>query len=292
MHAAEVPGYLARLRLTGGQAAALAAGPSAEALSVLHRAHVRHVPYETLDFQLGRPTAIDPHAAAVRVISGRGGYCFILNGAFWALLTALGYDVRRHRGGVQGRAEPSPVGANGNHLALTVHGLPDERARSGAWLVDVGLGDALYEPLPLRPGQYAQGPFTYELRPSNVESGGWRLDHDPAGSFTGMDFTMAPACTKDFVDMHQHLSTSPDSGFVRLASVQRRRRDGVDLLRGRVLVSVTGVRRHERVLESRSEWFQVLADVFSLPLAEFTDDDRTRLWTAVAEAHTRWSASA
>lgn len=291
MRRADIHRYLARLEFTGDEAAALVAAPSAAALIELHRAHVRHVPYETLDFQLGRPASIDPRAAAARVIEGRGGYCFMLNGAFWALLMALGYDVRRHRGGVQGRAEPAPVGANANHLALTVHGLPDDGALSGSWLVDVGLGDALYEPVPLRPGRYRQGPFTYELRPSDVEPDGWRLDHDPAGSFAGMDLTMAPASTGDFLAMHRRLSTSPDSSFVRLASVQRRHRDGVDLLRGCALSNVAGARREERILGSRIEWFQALADVFGLALTDLTDDDRARLWSSVEAAHARWSAS-
>ena len=37
--------------------------------------------------------------------------------------------------------------------------------------------------LPLEEGVYAQGPFRYGLRRSEVDPGGWRWDHDPAGSF-------------------------------------------------------------------------------------------------------------
>ena len=110
---------------------------------------------------------------------GRGGYCFHLNGAFSALLGSLGFDVTRHVGGVQRAADPAPVGAVGNHMALTV------RTADGPWLVDVGLADGPHEPLPLRAGRYRQGPFEYGLAPSAVVPGGWRFEHDPAGAFPG-----------------------------------------------------------------------------------------------------------
>jgi arylamine N-acetyltransferase len=68
--------------------------PSAAALAALHRAHVVRVPYETIEIQLGRPTTVDPHEAAERIVEcNRGGYCYHLNGAFSLLLYALGYDV-------------------------------------------------------------------------------------------------------------------------------------------------------------------------------------------------------
>lgn len=285
----DVAGYLARLGLERHQ---LGVAPSVEALGLLHRAHVERVPYETLEFQLGRPTTVDPYESAARVVAGRGGYCFLLNGAFSLLLAAFGYDVRWHMGGVEGRDGRGPVGANGNHLALSVHGLPAPGVPEGGWLVDVGLGDALYEPIPLRVGRYRQGPFEYRLRRSDVERDGWRLDHDESGGFAGMDFTMAPAGPGDFVAMHRSLSTSPESGFVRMASVQRRHRLGVDLLRGCVLRTVTGDGGRERVLTTSESWFAVLADVFGLLLDDLSAGERERLWSAVWQAHERWRAGA
>lgn len=128
--------------------------PSAQALRALHAAHVERVAYEALEIQLGRPTTLDPHESAERIVARRrGGYCYHLNGAFSLLLAGLGYDVVWHRAGVQNHADPGPVGAGiANHLTLTVHGLPAPDCPSGDWLVDVGLGDALHGPLPLRAG--------------------------------------------------------------------------------------------------------------------------------------------
>jgi arylamine N-acetyltransferase len=271
--------YLARLGLSDP------GPPSVDGLRLLHRAQVERIPYENLDIQLGRLTAIDPVSSFRQVSAGRGGYCFHLNGAFALLLSALGYVVRWHRGGVQGRADPQPVGAIGNHLALTVHGLPDPSNPEGMWFVDAGLGDGLHEPLPLRAGHYRDGPFQFALVPSSREFLGWRFEHDPAGSFTGMDFRADVAGVADFQARHQWLSTSPDSGFVRAACVQRRDATGADVLRGRVLTRVPSGRSVE--LTTPADYFAALADVFGLVVPE---DDRAPLWHRISAAHEAWAS--
>jgi N-hydroxyarylamine O-acetyltransferase len=282
--------YLARLRLSDLAPPAL---PSADALRALHQAHVERVSYEALEIQLGRPTTVDPHEAADRILSRhRGGYCFHLNGAFSLLLEALGYDVVWHRAGVQNHSDAQPVGPQrANHLALTVHGLPTEECPAGDWLVDVGLGDALHGPLPLREGTYAQGPFRYGLRHSEVEPGGWRWDHDPRGSFAGMDFRAARATQADFRIRHEFLSTSPDSGFVRTCSVQRRDAGGVDILTGCILSRLGEPAREPVTLETSGEWFDVLREVFDLPLTDVDAEARAALWTRVRAAHEAWLAA-
>jgi N-hydroxyarylamine O-acetyltransferase len=279
--------YLERLRL------AHPGSPSADALRALHRAHVERVAYEALEIQLERSTTVDPYEAADRVLSRhRGGYCYHLNGAFSLLLAALGYDVVWHRGGVQNRSDRDPVGAQrANHLALTVHGLPAEDCPSGDWFVDVGLGDALHAPLPLHEGTYAQGPFRYALRRSDVDPGGWRFEHDPAGSFAGMDFARGRATQADFRARHEYLSTSPESGFVRTCSVQRRDADGIDILTGCVLSRLGEPARDPVTLETSSEWFDALREVFDLPLADVDADARAQLWARVRAAHEAWLAA-
>jgi N-hydroxyarylamine O-acetyltransferase len=285
MASVDIGGYLARLGIADP------GPPSADGLRALHAAHVERIPYEALEIQLGRPTTVDPRESAERIVRRhRGGYCFHLNGAFSLLLQGLGYDVTWHRGGVQNRSDPEPVGAVGNHLPLTVAGLESPDNPSGDWLVDVGLGDGLHEPLPLRSGRYRQGPFTYELRPSTVEPGGWRLEHDPRGSFTGVDFRPQRATVEDFLERHRFLSTSPHSGFVRACSVQRRDAHGVDMLTGCVLRRVDGATEPARVLETPGEWFGALADVFDLPLGDVDDRARAALWARVWQAHEAWLA--
>ncbi|MFG1698489.1 arylamine N-acetyltransferase [Nonomuraea sp. NPDC049309] len=276
--------YLSRL----GLPSLLGAPPSAANLRALHAAHVERVAYEALEIWLGRRTTVDPEESAARILKGRGGYCYHLNGAFSALLRSLGYDVTRHVGGVQMRdGEP---GITGNHLVLTVRGLPSEDNPGGEWLVDVGLGDALHEPLPLVEGTYRQGPFTYGLRRSEVAPGGWRLDHDPSGSFLGMDFAPDPAEMSAFADMHEHLTTSPDSGFVRVAVVQRRDAYGVDCLRGLRLTRY-GNTSLAVTLDSARDYFAALNDIFGLPLDDVSAAEKEALWSKVHAAQEAWLAA-
>jgi arylamine N-acetyltransferase len=266
--------------------------PSVEALRALHAAHVERVAYEALDVQRGLTTSIAPRDSVSRIaIAGRGGYCYHLNGAFAVLLADLGFEVVGHRAGVQNHVDSVPPGsALANHLALTVHGLPTRDCPSGNWLVDVGLADALHEPLPLHEGIYTQGPFQYRLRLSEVDPGGWRLDHDRAGSFAGMDFSPAPAKIDAFLAKHHDLETSPASGFVRTSAVYRRDAGGVDSLIGCVLRRVEGARQRSRDIDGEREWFEALADVFLLPLTDLGPSDRSALFRKVRAKHDAWRA--
>ncbi|MCA2225395.1 arylamine N-acetyltransferase family protein [Nonomuraea aurantiaca] len=274
-------GYLRRLGLPD----LLAAPPTAGNLRRLHVAHIERVPYEALEIWLGRPTTVDPAESAGRIIGGRGGYCYHLNGAFSLLLMELGYDVTRHVGGVQGR-DGAP-GITANHLVLTVRGLPSDDNPGGEWLADLGLGDALHEPLPLVAGVYRQGPFSFGLRHSEVAPGGWRFDHDPGGSFVGMDFDPAPTDMSAFTAMHQHLSTSRESGFVRVATVSRRDASGVDILRGLALSRV-GNGAHSITLPTARDYYAALSDVFGLHLDDVSQEEKDALFGRVHDAHEKW----
>jgi arylamine N-acetyltransferase len=283
MRQLDLPGYLARLGL------AEPGPPSVAGLHALHRAHVEKVPYENLEIQLNRPTTIDPIDSAERIIrDGRGGYCYHLNGAFAALLGALGFQVRWHVAGVQNSVDERPPGANGNHLALTVRGLPDEDCPAGVWFVDAGLGDALHDPLPLRHGTFTQGPFTFGIERSPVVAGGWRFAHDPTGSFARMDFAPRPAGPRDFLAQHHRLSTSPESSFVRVLTVQRRHSDGVDILHGCVLTRRDRSGRQDIEFSTSSSWFGMLADIFGLTLDDVPAELRRPLWRRVLSAHEAW----
>ena len=134
--------YLTRLGLE-------AEPPSADALFRIHRADVERIPYETVWIHMGDRWTVDASKSVARIATGaRGGYCFHLNGGLSELLRSLGYDVVRHVGGVHGPDGPIEWVMT-NHLVLTVNGLPTEPNPGGIWYVDAGLGDGLYEPLPL-----------------------------------------------------------------------------------------------------------------------------------------------
>jgi N-hydroxyarylamine O-acetyltransferase len=262
--------------------------PSVESLFRLHAAYVETVPYESVQFQFGHKTPLDPWQVAERIINREaGGYCFQLNGALSALLTALGYQVTLHRGGVQNHGRPA--GINGNHLVLTVTGLPE--APEAVWLVDAGLGDGLHVPLPLRAGHSEQEPFAFTLRSSEVTADGWRLDHDPRGAFEGMDFGNAPTDLATFSETHEYLATSPDSAFVRVCSAFRRTAARVHILRALTLSTLHSAHTDTRVLETSTDWYAALRDVFGLPLLNVSGEDRDRLWRRVVAQHEAFLAA-
>ncbi|GAA0359807.1 arylamine N-acetyltransferase [Actinoallomurus spadix] len=121
--------YLARI---GADAPAR---PDDGALRDLHLRHLRTVPFENLAVHLGEDIVLDEDALVAKVVDRRrGGFCYELNGAFGALLSALGYDVTHLAARVLGDDDP---GIPYDHLALRV----------GPWLVDVGFGDHTHHPL-------------------------------------------------------------------------------------------------------------------------------------------------
>jgi N-hydroxyarylamine O-acetyltransferase len=272
--------YLARLELPAP------AAPTAEALRDLLRAHVRRVPFENLLIQLDRPATLRTAETAGRIVRGGGGYCLELNGTFGALLTALGFDVYQHEGRCW-VGEPGPPDAPVNHLALTVRCVDDSW-----WFAEVGMSDAICEPIPLGPGRYSQGPFDYRLEEIDGPLGpGWRFHHDPRGSFGGMDFHLVPARVEVIEAAHRRLSTTPDSPFTRLLSVGRRDQSGADILRGRLLIRWDAAGRTQTRYDDAGEWFALLTNELGLPVGELDATDREALWRRVCAAHIAWETS-
>ncbi|WP_158220567.1 arylamine N-acetyltransferase [Kineosporia sp. A_224] len=277
-------GYLRRLGLD-------AEPPSVDALHRLHRRHVERVPYETLWIQAGLGWDVDAGAAARRIVhAGRGGYCYHLNGALAELLTTLGYRVTRHVGGVHEPAGPNPDAFH-NHLVLTVAGLPSAENPDGVWYLDTGLGDALHTPLPLLTGFWRQGPYGLELSRPADGVGDRRLTVE-GSAVSRMSWFDAPARQEDFAARHAWLATSPDSGFVRVGTAQRRDAAGADVMRGVVLGRVGGDPACRPVeLARRPQWFEALADVFGLHFQGVPGEALDRLWERTIEGHRAWDAA-
>ena len=262
--------------------------PTLDTLRALHRAQIEGVPYEVVWIALREPRTVEPLDSMGYLASGRGGYCYHLNGALAVLLDWLGFDTHLRVGGAQGRNDPVAPGATGTHMVIEVHGLPAPECAGGRWFVDTGLGDGLRDPLPLVPGDHRADPFRFRLRPSDVVPGGWRFDHDPRGAFAGMDFAPSEASIADFTDKHRELSTAPDSGFVRTVTLARREGRVIHELRGLALQTVAPGGEDSSVLTARADYFAALADLFRLPLSDVDESRRGVLWNRLREDHERY----
>ncbi|MBA3915883.1 MAG: arylamine N-acetyltransferase, partial [Acidobacteriales bacterium] len=129
-------GYLRRIGYAG------AVTPSLETLRGLHLAHLLHVPFENLDIGWKRHIVCAQESFVSKVLRGRGGFCYELNGSFAALLCDLCFQVTLLSARV-----PRPDGSESpefDHLTLRVD-------LEEAWLADVGFGDSFREPLRLEP---------------------------------------------------------------------------------------------------------------------------------------------
>ncbi len=112
--------------------------PTLDGLRAVHRAHIRIIPYENLDVQLGRPVTIERPAIYDKIVTRRrGGWCYEMNGLLGWALGEMGFKVTRATGAVMRAAAGDAK--NGNHLVLRVD-LPE-----GTWLAEAHIG----EPRPL-----------------------------------------------------------------------------------------------------------------------------------------------
>lgn len=227
----------AYLRRIGAERPARA---DAAALRDLHLRHLRTVPFENLSIHLGEDIALAEKPVLDKIVDGRrGGFCYELNGAFGALLEALGYRVTL----LQARVH-TPDGGLGipyDHLALRVGTTdPDD----GVWLADVGFGD------------HSHCPLAFGERGDQEDPGGtFRIVEAPDGDLDVLRdgrpqyrLDQRPRVLADFESGAWYHRTSPASHFTQSLICSRLTAEGRITLSGRTLVTtVAGERSEERV---------------------------------------------
>ncbi|MBA9086855.1 arylamine N-acetyltransferase [Fontibacillus solani] len=261
--------------------------PSKEFLSEMHRAHVEKVSWHTIDIFAGKPTPIDIKSSVQHIVNQGSGYCFHLNGAFSVLLRSLGYNVSLHRAGVQPTGKEPRM--DSYHLGVSVTMMDAVIHKEQRWIVDVGLGDMPYDPLPIIVGEYEQGPFRYKIRPSEVAANGWRLENDPIAPFAGVDFDPeVVGDVEEFKSQHEFLSKSPDSVWGNLLLIQNRHNKGSNELRGCVFSqrTIDGIQKSE--ITNKFMWFELVADVFGEKLDRYSKLEKDEIWKKVIRIHENW----
>lgn len=270
----QLAAYLSRIGFSG------TARPDLETLRELQRAHVHAVPFENLDVQFRRPIGLDLDGCFDKVVRRRrGGWCFELNGLLGWALHEIGFDVARMIGGV--RREHFGDVQMGNHLCLLVR-------IDRPYLVDVGFGGSLCEPLPLKASAHHHSPYRITL--TDLGEGGaplrgsasryWRFSERSNGEPVSFDFCTGAADESRFADKCALLQTNPDSPFVQNIVVQRRVGDTHMALRGRVLTTLHRTGEVKQELASADEFVTLLRDTFDLDVPEAAS-----LWPAVCARH-------
>ena len=244
-----VPAYLDRIRYEGPLT------PNKEVLHSLHRAHMFAVPFENLDIGLGRQIICDEGRFLNKIVTERrGGFCYELNGAFAALLRALGFKVSLLSARVSGDGSDGP---EFDHLALRVE-------LEEPWLVDVGFGDSFVEPLLLVPG-LEQEQFGRRYRLTSTDRG-LCLETNTDGAWHKQYlFTLQARQLSDFAAMCHYHQTSPDSPFTRKRVCSLAIPEGRITVTGDKLIETRHGVREERAL-TEDERLAILRERFGVNL--------------------------
>jgi N-hydroxyarylamine O-acetyltransferase len=246
-----VPAYLERIRYAGPTA------PTPETLQAIHRAHLFAVPFENLDIHLGRKIVCDEARFLQKIVTERrGGFCYELNGAFAALLRALGFQVTLLSARV-----PCADGSDGpefDHLTLRVD-------LEEPWLADVGFGEGFLEPLRLKPAmEQLQIGRIYRV---TDDAGVFRLEVMADDKWKKeYSFTLQPRQLSDFAAMCHYHQTSPESHFTRKRVCTRATPEGrITVSDDKLIETRNGVRK-ERVLAGEGELRAKLHELFGVTL--------------------------
>ncbi|MFY9844093.1 MAG: arylamine N-acetyltransferase [Terriglobales bacterium] len=235
--------------------------PDISLLRALHRAHLFTVPFENLDIHLGRKIVCHEGRILHKIVNERrGGFCYELNGAFAALLRALGFRVTLLSGRVARRDEEGSFGPEFDHLALRVD-------LEEPWLADVGFGDCFLEPLRLQSrAQQLQNGHVYRLASTDrvfslqvMAEEKWKTEYA---------FTLEPHEISDFAGMCHYHQTSPESYFTRQRICSLATPQGRITLTDETLIETRDGSRRERLLSSGEEWRAALRDLFGVVLPE------------------------
>ncbi|MFD8572117.1 arylamine N-acetyltransferase [Streptomyces sp. NPDC059639] len=216
------------------------AAPTAEALRALHRAHLRAVPFENLSVHFGEEVVLEPAALVAKVVDRRrGGFCYELNGAFAALLGALGFEVTTLQARVVGK--DGRPGIPYDHMALRVRTVD-----GGERLADVGFGAFCAEPLAYDERGEQRDPAG-AFRIEDAEHGDLLVLQDGRPQYL---LDRRPRELRDFEAGSWYHRTSPASHFTKSLVCSRSTEDGRITLSGHTLTTTAAGQRTQHTLDS------------------------------------------
>jgi N-hydroxyarylamine O-acetyltransferase len=221
-----------------------------DSLNVLQEQHLLTVPFENLSIHLGEDIVLEDAPLVDKIVSRRrGGFCYELNGAFAALLSALGHEVAY----LSARTpRENGWGPPHDHMALRVE----------SWLVDVGFGS------------FSRFPLLLDSRTDQADPHGvFRITEQPDGDLVvtrdgkpAYRLDPKPWAFADFGPTCWWNRTSPESHFTRSLVCSRSTPDGRVTLSGRTLTTTEHGLRAERTFETDAEILAAYREIFGIEL--------------------------
>lgn len=208
----QVQAYLRRIGFSGEPK------PALSTLAALQTAHLKAVPYETIDLFEHREVSLSPDALYEKIVlRGRGGYCFELNELYTELLEALGFSVTR-------RFSRILKGATG--IPEPRHLLPVVRFGEAEYLSDVGV--TFYspmEPVLLSETPQKQSRGTWSVQKDELY-GHVMVEHENGQCFPILSVAAETSYPIDFEAIHFYCCHHPASFFANRLFLGIRTEDG------------------------------------------------------------------
>ncbi len=234
--------------------------PDLETLRLLHRQHLYNVPFENLDIHSDRKIILEKDKLLHKIVDEeRGGFCYELNGAFYELLKAAGFNVKRISAGVYGNG--GKFSPDFDHMALIVNINNEE------FLADVGFGDSFIEPLRFQTDIIQKDLKDYFRLTESAEDNYFILSRSADGKkFTPQyRFTTTPRELSEFDEMCLYNQTSSGSHFTQKIICSMAMPGGrVSLSDLKLIITKNGSKEQKRI--SENEIPSVLKNYFNVSL--------------------------
>lgn len=250
----DIEGYLDRINVHSE------VYPDLKTLFLLHRNHLYNIPFENLDIHSGRKIILDEDMLLRKIIDERrGGFCYELNGSFYALLKAIGFDVKRMSAGVYEKGEMfSP---DFDHMLLIV------KIDENEYLADVGFGDSFLEPLKLTTNEIQEDKAGFFRIKKSGDSDHFILSR----SLDGKDFIpqykfgLTPRKLNEFDHMCVYHQTSPESHFMQKIICSKATESGRISLSDLKLITTRGNKKDQKAI-TENEFYTLLKSFFNISL--------------------------
>ncbi len=228
-------------------------------LAYLQNRHMLRVPFENLDVIRKVPITLDLEKFYQKVVGNRrGGFCYELNGLFQWLLGQLGF---------QSQLIGATVCIDGERYAIIDSHAMILVAMEQPYVVDVGFGDSVRQPMPLTGEVVEDVSGAYRI---------WRNDQDAEPYYylqkrsddkwvIRYRFTLQPKELPEFAPMCHYNQTSPESHFTHANLATIATATGRLTLSGNALTITEGTEKTKRDVAAE-QLSDVLRDCFGIVL--------------------------